>query len=278
VKNLLAIVPLLSSGATDDQQAWISSVAMFGAFCAMASSVYILNDISDLSADRQHPRKSLRPLASGALSVGQGLALIPPLWIAAIALGTYSGALPVLLLYGVTSVAYSYWLKEAPLVDVFALAGLYTLRLFGGGVASGHPVSLWLLAFSSFFFLSLALVKRVSELSRLLASKQVQVVRRGYSVRDLGILQTMGCGAAFVSSLVLSLYVQSDIPSRNYASPSLLWGVIPLLLFWQCRLWLSTARGYMHDDPIVYALRDRVSWAVLALLIVVVVAARLPFW
>jgi H+/Cl- antiporter ClcA len=132
------------------------------------------------------------------------------------------------------------------------------------------------LAFSSFFFLSLALVKRVSELSRLQASNQVQAVRRGYSVQDLGILQIMGCGAAFVSSLVLSLYVQSDIASRNYASPSVLWAVIPLLLFWLCRLWLSTARGHMHDDPIVFAMRDWVSWAVLGSLVVVILAARLP--
>lgn len=278
VKNLLALVPLLSAGAVADAQGWLSSAAMFGAFCAMASGAYILNDISDLAADRQHPRKSRRPLASGDLSVGQGLALVLPLWALAVALGTYSGALPVLLLYAATSVAYSYRLKEVPLVDVFTLAGLYTLRLFGGGVASGYPVSLWLLAFSSFFFLSLAMVKRVSELSRLQTSSQVEAARRGYSVQDLGMLQTMGTGAAFVSSLVLSLYVQSDIASRSYASPSVLWAVIPLLLFWQCHLWLSTARGQMHDDPIVYALRDRVSWAVLALLIVVVVAARLQFW
>jgi 4-hydroxybenzoate polyprenyltransferase len=171
------------------------------------------------------------------------------------------------------------WLKEQPLVDVFMLAFLYTIRMVGGGVASGHEVSLWLLGFSSFLFLSLALVKRVSELARHAArGTQGFIARRGYMTEDAAILQMFGCAATFASAIVLSLYVQSDVAAQAYRRPDVLWGAIPLLLFWQCRLWLSTARGYMHDDPIVYAARDWVSWAVFGCLGLVVMLALLPVW
>jgi 4-hydroxybenzoate polyprenyltransferase len=180
-------------------------------------------------------------------------------------LGLWSGAWLALATYAVLSLAYTIRLKEAPLVDVFILAALYTLRLQGGGEASGHPVSLWLLGFSSFLFLSLALVKRVSELLRLQLSGTIKsAARRGYHVQDQQILEIFGVGAAFASAVVLSLYVQSTSALEIYHRPSVLWGLIPLMLFWQCRLWLSTARGYMHDDPIVYAARDWVSWVVFA--------------
>lgn len=164
------------------------------------------------------------------------------------------------------SLSYTARLKEMPLIDVFILAALYTLRLEGGGEASGHTVSLWLLGFSSFLFLGLALIKRVSELERLRASGTAAwAARRGYDVQDLNILQMFGVGATFASIVVLSLYVQSQAALRIYERPQILWGLIPLMLFWQCRLWLSTARGYMHDDPILYASRDWVSWLVFAL-------------
>jgi len=275
VKNLLTVVPLLSSGMFADPAAWWRTLLVFCAFCSVASGVYILNDIADLAADRQHPRKSKRPFASGALSITEGLALLLPLLAFGLFVGWKSGALLTLIAYGLTSLWYSLKLKEMPLVDVFVLAGLYTIRLFAGGQASGHIVSLWLLGFSVFLFLSLALIKRVSELIKL-AERHQQVSRRGYSAQDLTILQMMGCAATFASALVLSLYVQSDIASRTYAQPWMLWGVIPLMLFWQCRLWLSTARGYMHDDPIVYAARDWVSWLVLLGLIGLSATAYVP--
>ena len=137
-------------------------------------------------------------------------------------------------------------------------------------------MSPWLLGFSSFLFLSLALIKRVSELMQAHSTRSADPGRRGYMVQDLPILQMMGCAASFVSALVLSLYLQSDIASRTYARPTVLWGIIPLMLFWQCRLWLSTSRGYMHDDPIVYAARDWISWLVLLCLAVFVLSAHLP--
>ncbi len=276
VKNLITLVPLLAAGDVANFAGWRHSLAIMAAFCATASAVYVLNDLSDLAADRAHPRKRQRPFASGALSLATGLAMVPVLLLIGAWLGVASGAWFALASYAALSLAYSMRLKEMPLIDVFILAALYTIRLFGGGEASGHSVSMWLLGFSSFLFLSLALVKRVSELHRLQLAAQRRTERRDYTIEDLAVLQMFGCAASFASAVVLSLYVQSDTALRAYARPWMLWGVIPLLLFWQCRLWLSTSRGYMDDDPIAYAARDWVSWLVFAGVVGVVAAAWLP--
>jgi 4-hydroxybenzoate polyprenyltransferase/phosphoserine phosphatase len=276
VKNLFALVPLLAAGDFRNVDAWRHSLAIMAAFCATASAIYLLNDLSDLAADRAHPRKRLRPFASGALPLASGLAMVPILLLIGAWLGVASGAWLALALYAALSLAYTIQLKEQPLIDVFILAALYTIRLFAGGEASGHPVSMWLLGFSSFLFLSLALVKRVSELYRLQTAALQKTERRGYSVQDLAMLQMFGSAATFASVVVLSLYVQSDTALLAYKRPWMLWGVIPLLLFWQCRLWLSTSRGYMNDDPIVYAARDWVSWLVFAGIVGVAIAAWLP--
>ncbi len=277
LKNALCLVPPLAA-ADLGLAGWAGALTAMAAFCLMASGIYVVNDISDLAADRAHPRKSRRPFASGAIGVATGMMMAPLLILGGALLGWMAGALPILLAYAVASIAYSLVLKEQPLVDVFMLAGLYTIRLFGGGEASGHPVSLWLLGFSGFIFLSLALIKRVSELQRLQAKRGGWAARRGYMAEDAAMLQTFGAGATFTSAVVLLLYVQSETASLAYAEPALLWAAVPLLLFWQCRLWLSTARGYMHDDPIVYASRDWVSWAVLACLggVAVLAWAGLP--
>ncbi len=281
VKNLLVMVPLLTAHAYGDPLAWRGAVLTFWAFCAIASAFYLFNDLVDLAADRAHRRKRRRAFASGRVSIAAGGALAAVL----LAVGTVlalSAHVPIVLgLYAVTTVAYSMKLKELPLVDVFCLAGLYTLRLFGGGTASGHPVSLWLLGFSSFLFLSLALVKRVEELTAPTAASAAPVAglaRRGYMPADAPLLQMLGCGASFASCIVLALFVQREAAASDYASPALLWGMVPVFLFWQCRLWLSTARGYMHDDPIMYAARDWVSWSVGAVLVLLVVLAHSVAW
>ncbi len=276
VKNLLTFVPLLASGDFRDLQAWRASVLIFLAFCAIASAGYLINDMADLTSDRVHARKRRRPFAAGALSIADGLSMLPVLIGLGAVLGGLSGAWLALAIYAVLSLAYNFKLKSMPLIDVFVLAALYTVRLFGGGQASGHPVSLWLLGFSSFVFLSLALIKRVAELFRLRELKSDGPAGREYYTEDLTILEMMGCSASFASAIVLALYVQSDTASRAYQHPSVLWGVIPLILFWQCRLWLSTARGYMHDDPIVYAARDWVSWLVFFGVVCVALVAYAP--
>jgi 4-hydroxybenzoate polyprenyltransferase len=272
LKNLLVFVPIFTAHAMDDLRGWIAAALTFAAFCATASSIYLFNDATDLAADRRHPRKRLRPLASGALRLSTALLAALVLAVAGLGLGVASGALVVVLGYAALSVTYSIKLKELPLVDVFMLAALYTIRVYAGGIATGYELSLWLLAFSGFLFLGLALLKRIGELAALSRQHEHACGRRGYTTADLQVLQAFGCGASFASSLVLALFVQRETTAVQYASPTLLWGVVPLMLFWQCRLWLSTARGYMHDDPIVYSGRDWVTWligaCVLALLMV----------
>jgi 4-hydroxybenzoate polyprenyltransferase len=271
VKNLLVLVPVATAHALGDASAWISAGWTFAAFCATASSIYIINDLSDLKADRVHARKRKRPFASGALSVATGLGMAAGLLAMGAFSAAQSGSLVWVGLYGATSLSYSLFLKEFPLVDIFVLAGLYTLRLFAGGEATGHPVSLWLLGFSSFFFLSLALVKRTSEM---MTRTQGKAARRGYGATDVPILQLMGVASAFTAIVILALFVQEEAVSQHYASPVLLWLIVPLMLFWLCRIWLSTARGYMHDDPIVYAAKDWVSWLVSLAVFGVLAAAK----
>ena len=182
----------------------------------------------------------------------------------------------MVVLYAVCSVLYSFKLKSLPLVDVFMLAALYTIRLFGGGEAAGYPVSLWLLGFSSFLFLSLAIVKRVAELMALPPDNGGKPAGRGYRAGDLDMLRLMGVASSFTSCLVLALYVQSDLALGLNKLDQLYWGIVPLMLFWQCRVWLATARGRMHDDPIVYAAKDPTSWVIGGLVFAIAAIAHLP--
>ena len=275
VKNLLVFLPILTAHAVGDLSAWTQAGLAFAALCLTASAIYIINDILDVAADRAHPHKRNRPFARGAARLSHGVLLSGALLCGGLALGLAAGALWVVAVYAAMSVAYSVRLKQLPLVDVFMLAGLYVIRIVAGGEATGHRLSLWLMGFSSFLFLGLALLKRVEELMAAGQGGQGgQIARRGYSPADVPILTAFGCGAAFSATLVLALFVQSEATAALYASPGLLWGSVPLMLFWQCRMWLSASRGYMHHDPIVYAARDRVSWAVGLALVVVLAAAK----
>ena len=271
VKNFLVFVPMLTAHALLDAKSWVAALLLLGSFCATASSIYIFNDLTDLAEDRRHSRKRSRPFASGALSVKAGLASSAVLLVLGLVLGGLSGAGTIVVLYAIASILYSWILKVFPLVDVFMLAGLYTIRLLGGGIATGHPVSPWLLGFSGFLFLSLALVKRTEELGSAIragdAGGKVSA-RRGYYASDLQVLQLFGCASAFAASVVLALFVGSTAASAQYSRPEALWAIVPLILFWECRIWLSASRGYMHDDPIVYAARDWVSWLVAAFVII----------
>jgi 4-hydroxybenzoate polyprenyltransferase/phosphoserine phosphatase len=260
VKNLLVFVPLLAAWTELDPRAW-NVIGMFLAFCATASAIYLVNDLADLSADRRHPRKRYRAIASGALPLPVALAAAAVLLVTGFGIALAIGMAAIVAIYAVASISYSLKLKEYPLIDVFMLGGLYTIRLVGGGAAIGHPVSVWLAAFSGFLFLSLALMKRSTEIAAL-SPAGPGPARRGYFFGDVLMLQMFGSAATFASVVVLALYVGSDVARTHYLTPQLLWLAVPLLLFWQCRLWLSTARGHMNDDPIVYASRDWVTWLV----------------
>lgn len=259
-KNLLVFLPVLGAHRLGDGEVLAAVGAAFLAQGLVASGVYVVNDMVDVEADRRHARKRLRPFASGALPLWAGGALAPALLVAG---GALAFALPLgfrLLLAGylVLTSLYSFALKRQPILDVLVLAGLYTARVFAGGLATGIPISEWLAMFTMFLFTSLAFVKRASEL----AATEGPLPGRGYRGGDREAVSAMGVGAGYVSVLVLALYVSSAEVRQLYSRPHVLWGLIPLVLFWVSRLWLRAHRGEVDDDPVVFALKDKVTYLV----------------
>ncbi len=265
-KNLLVLVPLVAAHRLGDAQALVAALQAFAIFCLVASSAYLLNDLLDLAADRAHPRKRTRPLASGELSIPAGLVLMVATFAAGVVAST---GLPTafraaLAAYFALTLAYSFGLKRVAIVDVIVLAGLYTVRIVAGAYAIVVPLSFWLLAFAMFLFFSLALVKRYAELVSLRLEGIPALPGRGYSGHDVDIVLAMGAASAMVSALVLALYMNGDTVQVLYTRPDALWLLCPLLLYWVSRVWLLAARGQMHDDPVLFAVRDRASYAVVA--------------
>ena len=276
IKNLLIFVPLLTSHRILEHPLAIHGALMFLAFNLASSAAYIVNDLLDREADRQHPEKRRRPFASGA-PVWAGLAAAPVLLLAAaaICLALPSGALVVLAGYTGLSLCYSLFLKQRALLDVFALSVLYTLRIVAGHESTGVVYSAWLLSFSMFIFLSLALVKRVSELRNLRVRGVSAAPGRGYQTADLEQLNTFGVGSGFIAALVLALYINSSAVVPLYSRPLLLWLLCPMMLYWICRIWILTWRGEMHEDPIAFAAHDGQTYLIAAAgLAVLVLAAR----
>ncbi len=277
LKNLLVLVPLLTAHRLFEPEALVNAALAFLAFGLCASGVYLLNDLLDLAPDRQHPRKRNRPFAAGTLPLFHGLVATPLLTLAgfALALWTSPAFALVLLVYFITTLAYSFTLKRIVMIDVVVLAALYTVRIIGGAFAIDSPRSFWLLAFSLFIFLSLALLKRYTELAAAATQGKQKASGRGYSVADLPLVQSFGTAAGYIGVLVFALYINSTDSLRLYATPQVLWLLCPVLLYWISRAWFVAHRGDMHDDPIVFAARDRVSQAVgLAGLIIVMAATR----
>ncbi|WP_460193402.1 UbiA family prenyltransferase [Thermosynechococcus sp. FA-CM-4201] len=260
IKNVLVFVPMLAGHQFNLPTFGVSLVAAV-AFSLTASSVYVLNDLLDLPADRAHPRKRHRPFAAGDLPLSHGLWLILMLLGAGMAIATTISwpFLGILLAYYGLTTAYSFYLKRRIIIDICTLAGLYTIRIFAGAVATGISLSVWLLAFSIFFFFCLATVKRQAELVDHRHRKQLKASGRGYHIDDLPIISMMAIGAGYVSILVLALYINSPQVQLLYTKPQVLWGICCVLLYWITRTIMLTHRGLMHYDPIVYAIKDRQS-------------------
>lgn len=274
-KNLLVFLPLLTAHRAFDAGAAGHALLAFVAFCLCASSVYLLNDLLDLDADRQHPRKRQRPFAAGELPLLAGFALAPALLFGAFALALLlpERFLLVLAGYYVLTMAYSLRLKRVEMLDVVVLAALYTARLIAGAAAIPVPASFWLLAFAMFLFLSLALIKRHTELGTLRDLGRSTAAGRGYRTDDLPMLAVLGGASGYLAVLVLALYINSRESERLYRQPELLWLLCPLLLYWINRAWLLTHRGRMPDDPVVFAVRDPVSLGVLLLAVAIILGA-----
>lgn len=262
-KNMLIFVPLLASHRLLEWPLIWSGFVAFLAFGTCASSVYLLNDLLDLPDDRQHPTKRDRPLAAGALPILHALFLIPLLLVSAFALALWQ--LPplfsgVLAAYYVLTLVYSLWLKRIVMLDVVTLAILYTTRVIAGAAAMSLVATFWILAFCMFIFLSLAFVKRYTELhDARRKGKKEKSAGRGYYPADFELLASLGGASGYLSVLVLALYINEASTATLYQSPVWMWAACPLLLYWLSRVWLLAHRGQMHDDPIVFALRDRVS-------------------
>jgi 4-hydroxybenzoate polyprenyltransferase len=276
-KNALVALPLLAAHQLDDLTLLLMVIAGFGAFCLVASAIYLVNDYRDVDADRSHPKKQYRPLAAGRLTPGIALAAAASGAVAGVVLAfALSPAFGGLVLgYLGLSLSYTVWLKRVVFVDVFVLVALYLVRILAGVALVGVTLSPWLLAFSLFIFFSLALVKRQAELLQVGQNKGLALHGRGWTAEDIPLVRALGVAAGLISVLVLALYVDSEQSALLYRQPSWLWLACPLLLFWVVRVWRITEQGEMHHDPLVFAMRDGVSFGVGVAMVAVVLLALL---
>ncbi|MCB1049018.1 MAG: UbiA family prenyltransferase [Acidobacteria bacterium] len=276
-KNALVVLPLFLAHRWSDGWAWAHAVMGFFSFSLCASAIYLMNDFRDRNVDRLHAQKRHRPQASGQLkpreALGLGLICLGSSLAAAVGLARSFGW--VLIAYCTINVAYSMGLKRMAILDVLILAGLYALRVFAGSCALQIPVSAWLLAFSLFFFLSLALVKRFAELQASFRDHSPQP-GRGYHLADRSFIAQMGASSGYLSVLVLALYIHSPEVQVLYGQPDLLWGVCLLLVYWLSRVWLLAHRGLIDQDPVNFALRDLPSYLVGGLIAALMLWAALP--
>jgi 4-hydroxybenzoate polyprenyltransferase len=278
VKNVLVFVPLVASQRFSDERSLLIAVYAFLIYGLCAWSAYMLNDVLDLNADRAHPRKRHRPIASGALSIRTGMLLVPALLILSLSLAWMLSTKFAMFLaaYFIATNLYAFWLKRVPMLDVSVLAGLYTLRILAGAAAIDVVPSFWLLAFSMFFFYSLALAKRHSELVELVDNTPSLVREpghhardvipgRSYRAEDLSTIISQGTSSGLAAVLVLAFYINSDTVREHYRRPEALWLICPLMLYWIAKLWLNAQRRQINDDPVIWALTNRVSRAIAVL-------------
>ena len=266
-KNVLLFAPLVLAHQTGNPAAVGAAAMAFAAFCLTASAMYLINDVRDLEFDRAHPNKRTREIASGAIKPGVAIVVATVLLSAGVILAMRVSfeLVAYLAVYGALSLAYSLWLKRRVFLDVLALSALWTIRVLAGGVAARVEVSDWLLALSVFLFVGLALLKRYADVDN--------TPGRGYMGGDRDLLRSMGITSGYMAVLVLALYLNSPQVARLYESPRLLWLVCPLLLYWISHMWFLAHRGAIQDDPIVVAARDPASYAVGALIALLVLAA-----
>jgi 4-hydroxybenzoate polyprenyltransferase len=262
-KNLLVFVPLIAAHKLTNPAALALGFRAFFSLCLCASAGYVLNDYVDAAADRRHQSRKHRPFASGEIPANRAWALAPLLVAAGLMVAASVGRefLGLAVAYLVVTAAYSLRLKQVAIVDLMVLAGLYTIRVLAGGAATHIAVSPWLLALSTFLFLSIALAKRCAEL-KAVGKPGIRV--RGYSTDDFDQLARFGTVSGYLAALVLALYIQTAASAQLYSRPPVLWGLCPLVLLWISRLWLLASRGELPEDPVMFTLTDGVSYLTLA--------------
>ncbi len=272
IKNLLIAVPLIAAHQVKNFDLVFSTILAMISFSLIASMVYVMNDMLDVENDRKHPTKKERPFASGRLPLKTGFFLAPVLGLASFGVASTLGwsFVAVIALYFSANVIYSVRLKEAIMLDVVTLASFYTMRLMAGSAATDIAISQWLLSFSTFFFLGLAMVKRYTELLRMVSRNNSALHGRGYTAEDKAPVLIMGITCSLLSILILALYFASPDIQVLYTNPTRLWMIAPILLFWTGRVWLLTHRGQVDDDPVVFAVKDKVSIAVAVFFLLVI--------
>lgn len=277
LKNLLIFIPLILAHQLHHRTKIEAVTIAFLAFSFSASALYIINDLLDLESDRKHPTKRNRPFAAGKAHIPAGLATAVGMLIAAVGISLLVPRpfLRDLLIYVGVTAAYSFWLKRKLLVDVIVLAGLYTLRIIAGAAAADVELTMWLLAFSMFFFLSLAFAKRYAELLDVQGAGDEAAAGRGYLVTDLRIIESVGPASGYLAVMVFCNYLESSKVVQLYHRPHFLWLVAPILLYWITRIWFVARRGGLDQDPILFAIRDRRSYACGILAAIIVVMATM---
>jgi 4-hydroxybenzoate polyprenyltransferase/phosphoserine phosphatase len=275
-KNILIFAPLVLAHSFQ-LPLIIRAIVAFFCFSLCASATYIINDLLDIEADRRHHKKRLRPFASGNLSVQGGIGIIVVFMTLSLAGAAYLSRdfLGWLLLYLVTTLSYSLYLKRVVLIDVILLSGLYTLRMLAGGAATYTDFSPWLAAFSIFLFLSLAMVKRFSELQNIKAKGNALSNGRGYLLADIEQLRAFGTASAYASVVVFAFYIYGAASGGLYKHPSRLWLMTPMLILWLSRVWLLASRGEMDEDPVIFAVTDRMSLLIGAFVVLIAILAAL---
>lgn len=264
VKNILLFVPLILAHEVSNAGLIVRALFAFVAFSLCASSIYIINDLLDLDKDRVHPHKKYRPLAAGAVQIKTGLLMIPALLGVSLLISNlfleFLFTILLLFYFGINC-AYSLYIKQVLIADVILLTGLYTFRILSGGIATNISISPWLFAFSTFFFLSLAFMKRYSELYMMRKNRQRHIAGRAYTLSDLTLLRSIGPASGYLSVLVFTLYIDSSTVKELYLRPMLLWLIAPFMLYWTTRLWFLAQRGEINDDPLVFTVKDPMSYA-----------------
>ncbi|KRE09790.1 hypothetical protein ASE63_04515 [Bosea sp. Root381] len=281
LKNGLVFVPILLNHDVFDIRALGHGLLAFVSFSLLASAIYLLNDIVDVEADRRHPTKCKRPLAAGEITERQAYAAVPFLMVVSFGLAWFAPRPDLFLLalgaYLVLALAYLFVLKRKLLVDVLGLAALHTLRILAGNAAADIPLSSWLLAFSMFLFLSLALVKRYAELRITQDQSGLKKAGRGYHAEDIEALSQLGMASGCTCALIMALYVDSAAVKELYRHPELIWLLCPIILYQMARIWFLARRGQMPDDPLVFMIRDwRSQVTGLAVVVIMVAASLLP--
>ena len=275
-KNLLIFVPIVAAHQFNQPEVLLQGLLAFIAFCCAASGSYLLNDVLDLESDRMHSRKSRRPVASGEMRISSALVIAALLAIGSVFVAAQ--LLPVfwlvLAFYACLTVLYSIRIKRLLALDVVVLGVLFALRIYAGGAATDIELSFWLMAFTFFLFFSLAVLKRYSDLICETGGTGQGLPGRAYRASDIPALLGLGIGSSLVSILILALYINGEHIATVYTEPVYIWLACPVILFWVMRIWLQASRGLVKDDPVIFALKDIVSYVVAVVVFALMVLAR----